>query len=69
MIFIGKNKESFNRDQRVFNENMEASLKNLKNQVRQLASNLFRRPQAGLPSNIEKNPRKEVNAVTLKNGR
>ena len=48
---------------------MEASLRNLENQVGQLASNLSRRPQGGLPSNTEKNPRKEINAVTLRNGR
>ena len=35
----------------------------------QLTSNLFRRPHDGLPSNIKKNPREEVNAVTLRNGR
>ena len=35
----------------------------------QLASNLFRRPQGGLPSNTEKNPREEVNAVTLRSGK
>ena len=34
-----------------------------------MASNLFRRSQGGLPSNIEKNLREEVNAVTLKSGR
>ena len=46
---------------------MKASLKNLENQVRQLASNLSRRPQGSLPSNIEKNPKEEVNAVTIRN--
>ena len=48
---------------------MEASLRNLENQVGQLANNLSRRPQGGLPSNIEKNPREEVNAITLRNGK
>ena len=48
---------------------MEASLRNLENQVGQLASNLFRRPQSGLPSNTEKNLREEVNAVTLRSGK
>ena len=46
---------------------MEASLRNLENQVGQLANNLSRRPQGGLPSNTEKNPREEVNVVTLRN--
>ena len=34
-----------------------------------MANNLFRRPQGGLPSNTEKNPREEVNAVTLRSGK
>ena len=48
---------------------MEASLRNLENQVGQLANNLSRRPQGGLPSKSEKNPREEVNAVTLRSGK
>ena len=48
---------------------MEAFLRNLENQVGQLANNLSRRPQGGLPSNTEKNHKEEVNAVTLKNGK
>ena len=48
---------------------MEASLRNLENQVGQLANNLFRRPQGGLPSNTEKNPREKVNAVILRSGK
>ena len=31
-----------------------------------LANNLSRSPQGGLPSNTKKNPREEVNAVTLR---
>ena len=46
---------------------MKASLRNLENQVGQLANNLSRRSQGGLPSNNEKNPREEVNAVTFRN--
>ena len=34
-----------------------------------MASNLSKRPQGSLPSNIEKNLRKEVNVVTLRNRR
>ena len=34
-----------------------------------MASNLSRRPQDGLPSNTKKNPREEVNAVTLRSGK
>ena len=48
---------------------MEASLRNLENQVGQLAINLSKRPQAGWPSNTKRNPREKVNAITLRNGR
>ena len=48
---------------------MEASLRHLENQVGQLANNLSRRSQGGLPSNTEKKPREEVNAVTLRSGK
>ena len=34
-----------------------------------MASNLSRRPHGALPSNTKRNPRKEVNAITLRNGR
>ena len=34
-----------------------------------MANNLSRRPQGGLPSNTEKNPKEEVNAVTLRSGK
>ena len=44
-------------------------LKKFGKQVGQLASNLSRRPWGGLPSNIEKNPREKVNAVTLRSGK
>ena len=50
-------------------KNQEASLKNLENQVGQLASLLSERSQGALPSNIEKNPREEAKAVTLRNER
>ena len=50
-------------------KNQEASLKNLENQVGQLANLLSKRSQGALPSNIEKNPREEAKAVTLRNGR
>ena len=48
---------------------MEVSLRNLENQVGQLASNISKRPRGGLSSNIEKNPREEINVVTLRNGK
>ena len=48
---------------------MEASLRNLETQVRQLAHQLFGMTYGNLPSNIERNPREEVNAITLRNRR
>ena len=50
-------------------KNQEALLKNLENQVGQLASFLFERSQGFLPSNTEKNPKEEAKAITLRNGR
>ena len=50
-------------------KNQEASLKNLENQVGQLANLFSERSQGALPSNTEKNPREEAKAVTLRNGR
>ena len=47
-------------------KNQEASLKNLKNQVGQLANLLFERSHRALPSNTEKNPREEAKDVTLR---
>ena len=44
-------------------------MKNLENQVRLLATLLFKRSQGCLPSNTEKNPKEEVKAMTLWNGR
>ena len=66
--YITSNEQKWTK-QEVSNKNMEASLRNLENQVGQLANNLSRRPQGGLPSNTEKNPREEVNAVTLRSGK
>ena len=41
-------------------KNQEASLKNLENQVGQLASLLSERSQGSLPSNTEKNPKEDL---------
>ena len=48
---------------------MEAYLRNLETQVGQLAHQLSGRTYGNLPSNTERNPREEVNAITLRNGR
>ena len=50
-------------------KNQEASMKNLENQVGQIASLLSKRSQGSLPSNTKKNLREEAKAITLKNGR
>ena len=48
---------------------MEAFQRNLETQVGQLAHHLSGRTYGNLPSNTERNPREEVNAITLRNGR
>ena len=50
-------------------KNQEAFLKNLENQVGQLANLLSERSHGALPSNKNKNPREEAKAVTLRNRR
>ena len=50
-------------------KNQKASLKNLENQVGQLANLLFERSYGALLSNTDKNLREEAKAVTLRNGR
>ena len=61
--------EAFTKEQKVINKNMEASLRNLETQVGQLAHQLSGRTYGNLPSNTERNPREEVNAIILRNGR
>ena len=48
---------------------MKAFLRNLETQVGKLAHQLSGRTYGNLPSNTERNPREEVNAITLRNGR
>ena len=50
-------------------KNQKAFIRNLENQVRQLANQMFEKIQGALPSNTERNPREQVNAVTLRCGR
>ena len=61
--------KAFTKEQKVINKNMEASLRNLEIQVGQLAHQLSGRTYGNLPSNTERNPREEVNAITLRNGK
>lgn len=50
-------------------QNQEASIRNLEVQVGQLANLVAARPQGSLPSNTEKNPREQANAITLRSGK
>ena len=52
-----------------YNNSNETRLKNLENQVGQLANLLSERSQRALLSNTEKNPREDAKAVTFRNGR
>src|SRR5438270_6466734 len=49
-------------------KNQEASIKNIETQIGQLTSLLTARAQGALPSDTEKNPREQVNAITLRSG-
>ncbi|KAL0342662.1 UNVERIFIED_CONTAM: hypothetical protein Scaly_1928800 [Sesamum calycinum] len=49
-------------------QNQEASIRNLKVQVGQLVSLVSRRKEGQLPSDTEKNPMEQVNAITVKSG-
>ena len=48
--------------------NHSSSIHNLEVQVGQLANSLSIRNQGTLPSNIEKNPKEHVKAITLRSG-
>ncbi|XP_010275028.1 PREDICTED: uncharacterized protein LOC104610214 [Nelumbo nucifera] len=48
-----------------FINNTEARIQGLEIQIGQLAQAISTKPQGGLPSNTEKNPREQVKAITL----
>ncbi|GKV48968.1 hypothetical protein SLEP1_g55742 [Rubroshorea leprosula] len=50
-------------------QNQGSSIWNLEVQVGQLANVVFGRAQGALPSNTEKNPKEQVEAITLRSGR
>ena len=50
-------------------KNQEASIRNLENQVGQLANQMFEGIQGALPSNTKRNLREKVNAITFRCGR
>ncbi|KAJ0985464.1 hypothetical protein J5N97_003820 [Dioscorea zingiberensis] len=50
--------------------NLQATVHNLENQIRQMAKSLAERPQGSLPGNTEENPRGEqCKAITLRSGK
>ncbi|KAL0378635.1 UNVERIFIED_CONTAM: hypothetical protein Sradi_3169000 [Sesamum radiatum] len=49
-------------------QNQNASIRNLEVQIGQLVSVVSGRKEGQLPSDAEKNPREQVNAITLKSG-
>lgn len=50
-------------------QNQDATIRNLERQIGQLASMISERPQGSLPSNTETNPKKQVQAITLRSGK
>src|SRR5438045_2964429 len=52
----------------MFMKNQSASIKNLEMQMGQIHNLLANRQQGTLPSDTEKNPREQVNAITLRSG-
>ena len=61
--------EAFTKEQKVINKNIKASLRNLETQVEQLAHQFSGKTYGNLPSNTERNPRKKVNVIILRNER
>ncbi|XP_070050418.1 uncharacterized protein [Nicotiana tomentosiformis] len=53
----------------VDNQNQDTTIQNLKRQMGQVALAQNNRPAGALPSDTESNPKTQVNAVTLRNGR
>ncbi|KAL5560607.1 hypothetical protein UlMin_036818 [Ulmus minor] len=49
--------------------NQGASIRNLEHQVGEISKLLTERGQGALPSNTERNPREEANAITLRSGK
>ncbi|XP_010248013.1 PREDICTED: uncharacterized protein LOC104590935 [Nelumbo nucifera] len=52
-----------------FINSTEARIQGIETQIGQLAQAISARPQGGLPINIEKNPREQVKAITLRSGK
>ncbi|XP_073119954.1 uncharacterized protein [Henckelia pumila] len=50
-------------------QNQDASIKNLENQIGQLAKTISSRDQGTLPGDTEKNPKEQVKAIELRSGK
>ena len=50
-------------------KNQEASIRNLENQVGQIAKQLAEKPQGSFPSDTETNPKEHCKAITLRSGK
>ncbi|XP_073133663.1 uncharacterized protein [Henckelia pumila] len=50
-------------------QNQDASIKNLENQIGQLAKSISSRDQGTLPSDTDKNPKEQVKAIELRSGK
>ncbi|XP_070014676.1 uncharacterized protein [Nicotiana sylvestris] len=68
-VKLGKDRRSYSETARIIVRLMRTDFRNLERQVRQLARAQNTRPVGALPSDTEPNPKAQVNAVTLRNGR
>ena len=66
-VKINQQDETTKRFKQMFT-NHYSSIHNLEIQVGQLANSLSIRNQGSLPSNIEKNPKEQLKAITLRSG-
>ncbi|XP_062075393.1 uncharacterized protein LOC133779449 [Humulus lupulus] len=60
---------SLTNTQTQFMTETRSSIRNIETQVGQLVNMLNNRPQGNLPSNIEVNPKKQCQAITLRSGK
>ena len=66
--FVDRTEAQFKQYDAQF-KNQEASIRNIETQLGQISQQQVERPQGTLPSNIAKNPREQVKAITLRSGK
>ncbi|XP_037494643.1 uncharacterized protein LOC119370474 [Jatropha curcas] len=66
---LSKSHMDFMNETREHNKIQQAAIRNLEIQMGQFANMMAARPQGTLPSNTEKNPKEQVQAITLRSGR